>query len=130
VRVVIGGTFDDVTGYFLTSAMSNSSELLFEGEVPGNNYPAPLYVPQAWGTAHIYIVRPVKGEPLLQCFNRDTGELSTLTTLPIRLTDADRAWTWLSPDLAYMALAANGLNGGLWLVDLLKIAAERNGATC
>jgi hypothetical protein len=47
-----------------------------------------------------------------------TRGLNTLTVLPIQLTTEDRAWTFLSPDGGTIALAANGLNGGLWLIDL------------
>jgi hypothetical protein len=125
VRVVIGGTLEGMTGYFLTSAMSNTSNLLFEGEVPGNNYPAPIYVPITGGNAQIYIVRPVENIPTLQCYNTQTDTLTTLTPLPLQLTDTDRAWTWLSPDGSQLALAANGQTSGLWLVDLANAALAR-----
>jgi hypothetical protein len=118
-RVVIGTTINERTGYFLTSAIGGASELLFEvEELPGNNYPAPILVPQEGGSYHIYIVRPVDGGTELQCFNLDTRELSSITPLPLNLSTDDRAWTWLSPERSTLAVAANGQNGGLWLVDL------------
>jgi hypothetical protein len=117
-RVVIGTTINEKTGYFLTSAIGGASELLFEAELPGNNYPAPILVPQEGGSYHIYLVRPVEGQAELQCFNLDTRELTSIVPLPLNLTQDDRAWTWLSPDRMKLALAANGQNGGLWIVDL------------
>lgn len=116
-RVVIAETFDGVTGYWLRGTFFNELILLFEGEHPGNNYPAPLYVNRAESDI-IYIVRPVDGVPLLQCYDRGTEQLNSLTALPLDIDTEHRAWTWLSPDGTQLALAANGVNGGLWLVDL------------
>jgi len=117
-RVVITTTVEDVTGYYLKDAFFPAVDLLFETDaIPGNNYPAPLYTTDN-GEPHIYIVRPVDDVPLLQCFNQNTGELNDLTALPLNLTTDDRAWTWLSPDGNTIALAANGVDGGLWLIDL------------
>jgi hypothetical protein len=117
-QAVITTTIDDVTGYFLKSTAFPPVELLFEGDPPGNNYPAPIYMTGAGGESFIYIVRPVDAQPTLQCFDMQTRGLNTLTVLPIQLTTEDRAWTFLSPDGGTIALAANGLNGGLWLIDL------------
>ncbi len=131
--VVIGATIGEQTGYFLTSTLNHVSELLFEFEnLPGNNYPAPLYAPDAGGDHRIYFVLPdaAGGQPQLQCFHRPSGTLTPLTRLPLRITSDDRAWTWLSPDQGTIALAANGSAGGLWLIalaDLGDCAAETDG---
>jgi len=89
------------------------SELLFEAELPGNNYPAPIVAGDL-----IYVIRPLEGVPTLQCFNRRTGDLRTVTALPLQLTRAARAWAWLSPGGARLALAMNGTEGGVWWLDL------------
>jgi hypothetical protein len=122
-RVVIGGTINEQTGYFLSSTIGTNVELLFEAELPGNNYPAPILVPQEGGVFYIYIVRPVGGQTELQCFNTGTRNLTPITPLPLTLTQDDRAWTWLSPQRTTMALSASGQDGGLWMVDL-------QGTTC
>ena len=116
-QAVITTTVDDVTGYYLKSTAFAANELLFEAEPPGNNYPAPIYAEREGG-ALIYIIRPENGQPALQCFDMQTRALNTLTILPLDLSNEDRAWTFLSPDGATIALAANGIRGGLWLIDL------------
>lgn len=126
-RVVIAETFDGVTGYWLRGTFFAELELLFEGKSPGNNYPAPVFVENG-EQDRIYIVRDVapagaasaggETETVLQCFDRASGQLNTLTALPLDLDDQHKAWTWLSPDQQTLALAANGVSGGLWLVDL------------
>lgn len=116
-RVVIAETFDGVTGYWLRGTFFNELTLLFEGDYPGNNYPAPLYVDRAESDI-VYVVRPVDDVPLLQCYDTGTQQLNSLTALPLQIDTEHRAWTWLSPDGLTLALAANGINGGLWLVDL------------
>lgn len=119
-RAVITMTVDGVSGYYLKQTRFVDNELLFETtDIPGNNYPAPIYAQAPTGDAFIYIVRPVEGTPTLQCFDMQTRGLNTLTELPVDITTDDRAWTWLSPDGNQIALAANGINGGLWLIDLL-----------
>jgi hypothetical protein len=118
IHVVVGGTFDDVTGYYLQSSFYNTSELLFDADLPGNNYPAPIVVDTP-NNRLIYLVRPVDDIPTLQCWNRSTGNLSTLTRLPFTLTTESRAWAWISPDKARLAISANGTDGGLWWVNLL-----------
>ncbi len=124
-RVVLAGTFDDVTGYYLYVVSNNFFELLFEGDSPGNNYPAPLVLtePEDDLVNQMYVARDVDGVPTLQCFNREAGELIDLTPLPIRLTTDERAWWWLSPDESTIALVANGVNGGAWLIDLEALPA-------
>lgn len=116
---IVGGTFDDVTGYYVYSSFSNTRELLFEAELPDNNYPAPIVVDTAENRL-IYVVRPVDGVPTLQCWNRNEGALSTLTPLPFTLTSEARAWSWISPNKSTLAISANGTSSGLWLVDLTE----------
>lgn len=120
-RVVIATTVDGVTGYYLKDAFYPANELLFEGEVPGNNWPAPFYAVDAERRAFIYLARQVNSLPTLQCLDMQTRVLGTLTVLPIDMTFDDRAWMWFSPDNSRIALAANGPNGGLWLVDLAQL---------
>lgn len=119
-RAVITMTLDDATGYYLQSTVNENTELLFEAAPPGNNYPAPIYVPQEETGAWIYIVRPVEDENWLQCFDTAAQTLHDLTVLPLELTPDSRAWSWLSPDGETLALAANGVDGGLWTVDLTE----------
>lgn len=122
--VIIGGTFDDgtgneVTGYWLSSVITQQRELLFEvDELPGNNYPAPAYFRQDTTTRYIYFVRPIDGIPTLQCFYREGSQLTTLSELPLQIDIDERAWTFLSPDNTTLAITTNGDHGGLWLVDL------------
>ncbi|HEX2619581.1 MAG TPA: hypothetical protein VHL11_05520, partial [Phototrophicaceae bacterium] len=121
-KFIIGATIDDQTGYFLTSGKSGVTQLLFEAELPGNNYPAPLYVDKTErgqdNDACIYIVHDVNGKAWLDQYNLLAQELVPLTALPLHLNTDNRAWTWLSPDHSTIALAANGQFGGLWLIDL------------
>lgn len=121
-RVVIGTTINEKTGYFLTSSLSGEAQFILESPLPGNNYPAPIYVSKAGGTACVYLVRELDGQARLEMLDLDTGELSTPLLLPLALTTDDRAWTWLSPDQTTLALAANGQAGGLWLIDLTRLA--------
>jgi hypothetical protein len=122
--VIIGGTFPDangneITGYWLSSTITQQRELLFEvDELPGNNYPAPAYYRKDEATRYIYFVRPIEGQATLQCYHREGAELYTLTELPLQLSNDERAWTWLAPDFNTLAIGANGTHGGLWLVDL------------
>jgi hypothetical protein len=119
-RVILGGTYDDVTGYFLNVLTYPYFELMFASEVPGNNWPAPIPIvnPADDRVVRIYVARPVDGAATLQCFNRDEAVLYDLATLPLALTESDRAQWWLSPDGRTLALAASGVGGGLWLIDL------------
>jgi hypothetical protein len=116
-QVIIAVTTENGTGYYLQDAFYENSELLFEGDAPGNNYPAPIYVERESGD-YIYLVRMVDEQPTLQCFERGASTLHDLVQLPLNLITPARAWTWLSPDGYTLALSANGTDGGLWLVDL------------
>jgi hypothetical protein len=123
-RIVVAGTFDDVTGYYLYVATNGFFELQFKADPPGNNYPAPI--PLAHPTDsdtvdQIYVALPVDGAAHLECFNRTEGKLHDLAPLPINLADDERAWWWIAPDDSKIALAANGINGGLWLIDLAAL---------
>jgi hypothetical protein len=122
-RAVIGGAFsgEGNNGYYLKALINNSApSLLFEAEPPGNNWPAPLFRVTNGNTPTetIYIARPVLNEARLQCFSTVRGGPFDLAPLPLALATEDRARWWLSPDGGTIALAANGVNGGLWLVDL------------
>lgn len=125
-RVIISGTFpvqgEDVTGYFWQRVRSASRELLFETNVlPGNNYPAPVFYRKDNGTRFIYIIRPINNQPTLQCFHFESKTLTTLTPVPLDLTDSDRAGAWISPNGETLALAAIGAHGGLWQIDLTAL---------
>ena len=127
-RVIISGTFpvegEDVTGYFWQRVRNASRELLFEtDELPGNNYPAPVFVRQDSGTRFIYIIRPINNQPTLQCFHYESKTLTTLTPVPLQLADSERAGAWISPDEQTLALAAIGAHGGLWQIDLSALPA-------
>jgi len=123
-RVIVGATYPDadsdpVSGYYLKSVLGPSYELLFAtDELPGNNYPAPAYWRKDADTRYIYLIRDVDGETVLQCYHREGETLHTLTPLPLSLRDDERAWSWLAPDAATLAIAATGRHDGLWLVDL------------
>lgn len=112
LAAVVGWRRGDVSGYYLQYAFGGS-ELLFEAELPGNNYPAPIVTGDI-----VYVIRPVAGAPTLQCYDRRTGQLSTVTALPLQLTRVARAWASLSPAGGRMAVAMNGTEGGVWWVDL------------
>lgn len=127
-RVIISGTFpvegEDVTGYFWQRVRSASRELLFKTDVlPGNNYPAPVFYRKDNGTRYIYIIRPINNLPTLQCFHYESKTLTTLTPVPLDLTDSDRAEAWISPNGETLALAAIGAHGGLWQIDLSALPA-------
>lgn len=112
LAAVVGWRRGDAGGYFLKYAFG-AEELLFEAELPGNNYPAPIVAGDL-----IYVIRPIDDTPTLQCFNRRTRELRTVSPLPLHLTREARAWSWLSPGGGTLAVAMNGTEGGLWRVDL------------
>jgi hypothetical protein len=127
-RAIIAGTFDGVTGYYIDRLNDTFFELLFEAEVPGNNYPPPVPLLNEEGdrVTQIYLVRPVDGAPRLQCFYRPEegeSELIDYAALPLNLAVDERAWSFLSPDERYIALAANGASGGLWLIDRQELPA-------
>lgn len=108
---VVGRREGQVSGYYWQGTYGNA-ELLFEAELPGNNYPAPVVTRN-----EIYLVRPLDGAPTLQCFSRRTRTLTMISALPLRLTRGSRAWAWLSPDGGKLALGMNGVDGGLWWLD-------------
>jgi hypothetical protein len=121
--VVIATTIDDVRGYYLKQTTNDFTILMFEAEPPGNNWPAPFYEITPDGQRWIYVVRPVDGVARLQCYNPDSQQLHDYTALPLQLATDERGWLWLSPDNRTLALAANGVNGGLWTIDLTGFAA-------
>ncbi len=112
LAAVVGWQRADSSGYYLDYAFGGS-ELLFEAQLPGNHYPAPIVAGDI-----IYVVRPIEGVAALQCFDRLTRQLTTLTELPLHLTRPARAWSWLSPAGGKLALAMNGAAGGLWWLEL------------
>ncbi len=136
-RAVIAGNFDergnskaldDATGlgvgYYLTVLDDTFFEKLFDAELPGNNYPSPLVFtnPEDNLVNRIYVaLDDAEGDPRLMCFNRDEGELYDLAPLPFRLAEDERAQWWLSPDDNTIALAANGVHGGMWLIDVTML---------
>ena len=120
--LVISATVDGLTGYFLKDSASDFTLPMFAAEPPGNHWPAPWYAHTPAGR-RIYIARPLNGEARLQCHNPDSGALHDLTALPLRLAPQERSRMALSPDFATLALAANGAQGGLWLIDLQQFAA-------
>ena len=125
-RVVIAGDFGEGLGYYLYVVTNGFFEQLFApADIPGNNYPAPLLLSGGEDDliTRVYAAIPVDGVAQLQCFNRDEGVLYDLAPLPLDLGDSDRAWWWLSPDDSTIALAANGVNGGLWRIDLTALPA-------
>lgn len=119
--LVISGTIDGVTGYFLKDSASNFTLPMFEAEPPGSNWPAPWYA-HSPGGRRIYIARPVDGAARLQCYNPDSETLYDLGALPLQLAPDARSRMALSPDFTTLALAANGAGGGLWLIDLQRFA--------
>ena len=112
LAAVVGQTVGDVTGYYWQYAYG-ARELLLETELPGNNYPPPIVTRDV-----IFLIRPLDGVATLQCWQRRTRELVTISALPLRLTHESRAWAELSPDGGRLALAANGVDGGVWWLDV------------
>ena len=112
LAAVVGKQVGEQSGYFWQWAYGGG-ELLFAAALPGNNFPAPIVNGNL-----IYVIRPVEDVPTLQCFNRATDDLHTVTALPLRLTRATRGWSALSPDASKLAVAAKGPDGGVWWVDL------------
>ncbi|MCY3778789.1 MAG: hypothetical protein OXG78_00645 [Chloroflexi bacterium] len=108
---VVGRQDGDASGYYW-QALYGDAKLLFDAELPGNNYPAPVVTRN-----EIYIIRPVESAPTLQCFSRQRRDLTTISALPLPLTRGSRAWAWLSPAGGKLALGLNGVDGGLWWVE-------------
>lgn len=125
-RVLISGTFDGITGYYLQATQSPQRELLFEimpEELVGNHYPAPVYYRKDISNRFFYIIRPIDGIATLQCYHYEAKTLHTLTTLPLQLATDERAWAWLNADNTRLAIGAKGRHSGLWLVDLTAFEA-------
>lgn len=122
-RIVVSGDYADGLGYYLYVATNGFFELQFLAEPPGNNYPAPipLAVPDSDPITRLYVALPVAGQAHLQCYNRADNTLHDLAPLPLNLADDERAWWWLSPDNTRLALAADGVSGGLWLINLTAL---------
>jgi hypothetical protein len=121
-RAIIGTTVDGVAGYALVNVATGAVDLLYAAELPGNNWPAPVTYRDADLDRLIYVVRPVDGTAMLECHNTGTGATQSLTSLPLRLADGARAQAALSPDRARLAIWADGVTGGLWIVDLNALA--------
>jgi hypothetical protein len=127
-RVLISGTFDGTTGYYLQATQSPQRELLFEitpEELAGNHYPAPVYYRKDISNRFFYIIRPIDGVATLQCYHCEAKTLHTLTPLPLQLATDERAWAWLNADNTRLAVGAKGRHSGLWLVDLTAFEACR-----
>src|SRR4029079_3848213 len=120
---IIGIEMDGKTGYYDKKAAYETTTLLFEAPLPGNNWPGPLYEKDADKSAFVYAALPKDGGPTLVCYNMQSKAAFDITTLPLQLTNDERAWWWLSPDNNTIALAAEGIHGGLWLIDLNKTKA-------
>ena len=118
LMALVGRRDGETSGYWLQHVFGGR-ELLLEADLPGNNFPAPILRGE-----HIYIVSPGEDAPTLQCYDRASRQLSTLSELPLRLTRTTRAWMWLSLDARTVALASNGAEGGLWLVDVAGMCAD------
>lgn len=118
LRLIITAVVDGKTGYYLKRAAVPTTNLLFEAEAPGNNWPGALFEQDADGASFVYAALPINGQARLACFNLQTETLHDLAALPLQLASDERAWWWLSPDHNRIALAANGVRGGLWLIEL------------
>ncbi len=122
--VIVSGTFnnDETPGYYVKVPTSELYTRWFEWEnLPGNNYPAPVYRSRGGAQSEdvVYFALPDENnEPRLHCYDRREGERYDLAPLPFELGTEDRAYMTLSPDGTQIALGANGVNGGVWLIDL------------
>lgn len=123
-NLIVSGQFndDETPGFYLKPPAADRFDLLFAWEnLPGNNYPAPVH--RARGGAQsedvVYLALPdANDEPRLYCYDRREGELFDLSPLPLDLGTTDRATMILSPDKTQIALGVDGVNGGLWLLEL------------
>jgi hypothetical protein len=116
--VIIGLEVDGKTGYYDKKAAYETTTLLFESPLPGNNWPGPLYEQDPDDASFIYMAVPKDEGAALVCYNVQSKTTHDLTTLPLQLTTDERAWWWLSPNSNTIALAAEGIHGGLWLINL------------
>ena len=123
-RLIVSGTFNDDArpGFYLKPPAAEQFERLFAWDnLPGNNYPAPVY--RSFGGVQgedviYFALLNSDDEPGLYCYDRADERLYNLAPLPLELGTEDRAFMRLSPDGEQIALGANGVNGGLWLLDL------------
>lgn len=127
-NVIVSGDFvDGERGYYLTPPAADRYALLFAWDnLPGNNYPAPVYHSHSGleAEAVLYFALPDEDDaPRLHCYDRRDETLHDLTPLPFELGTEDRAMMALSPDGNTIALGANGVGGGLWLLDLTAFEA-------
>lgn len=120
-RIVLATEQDGTTGYYLKRAAYPGLELLFEADVPGNNWPGPLVEEDADNSTFVYAALPDGDGAKLACFNMQTSELHDLSPLPLHISTEDRATWYLSPESSTIALAADGVDGGLWLIDLAAL---------
>lgn len=117
-RVIVMREVNGETAYYLRATDTDFIQLLFAAPPPGNNWPPPIYDITPAGERRVYVARPIEGEAWLQCYNLLSEELTDLTRLPLNLAPDARAWMWLAPGGGHIALASNGVDGGLWLLDL------------
>lgn len=122
-NVVIAAEIDGRKGYYLKRAAYPTYTFLFDAPIPDNNWPAPLYELDSDGRAYVLVAVSSEDGAKLVCFNRGTQTLHELSPLPIQPGSDDRAWWWLSPESNTIALAANGLNSGLWTIELGALKA-------
>lgn len=127
-NVVVSGAFvNDVTGFYIKPPAADNYTLLFEWDnLPGNNYPAPVYRSRGGLQSEdvLYFALPdADDNPQLYCFDRRDDTLNELAPLPFRLGTEDRAYMEISPDGSLIALGANGVDGGVWLIDLSEFEA-------
>jgi hypothetical protein len=116
--IIIGLEVEGKTGYYDKRAAYETTTLLFESPLPGNNWPGPLYERDKDKASFIYMAVPHDEGATLVCYNVQSKDTFDLTILPLQLTTDERAWWWLSPENNAIALAAEGIHGGLWLIDL------------
>lgn len=117
-RIVIGLEVDGKTGYYVKLAAFDTITPLFDSPLPSNNWPGPLYERDADGKAYVYAAVPRDEGAVLVCYNVESKTTHDLTELPLQLANDERGWWWLSPEYNSIALAAEGVHGGLWLIDL------------
>ncbi|MCS6836767.1 MAG: hypothetical protein NZ750_12215 [Anaerolineae bacterium] len=125
--VIIGGTLDEQTGYILRDFTRGRSTLLYRAYLPSNNYPAPQFRRVDDGVRLLYVIRPssADGPTILECFTLGSSAPIALTELPfMSLREDERAWAWLSPNGAWLALGRSGAQGGGWLIDLAALGAH------
>lgn len=121
--IIIGAEVEGKTGYYLKRAAFDTNSLIFESPLPPNNWPGPLFELDGDGSSFVYAAVPGENDAELVCYNRTQQELYELSPLPLQLSSDERAWWWFSPDKNHIALAANGLHSGLWIIDLAALPA-------